>query len=679
MTPSINPLLAMSPLPPYDAVEPAHVAPAIDALIDQCHAALELATSPHTPADFHAVAAIMDPPLEALGEAWGTVNHLLAVANTPELRAAHAAAQPRVTELYTRLSSDLRLFDLYQRIQADAHQSLTAPEQKALSNALMGFRLGGAELEAAGKARFAELQMRASELSTDFANRLQDATDAFAYWATPEELEGVPADVLAGMKHAAELDGRSDGVFKVTLQQPHLMPVLQFANNRALREQMHRAHATRASEFGPAAQDNTPLIPELLRLRQALSGMLNYASFADVSLVTKMADSPEKVQTFLRDIADRSRAHATKDLEELRAYARSALGLDELQAWDLAYASEKLRQARYAFSAQDVKQYFQLAKVLPALLEIAERLFGVTFTQEEPSTWHPSVVVYRIEREAGVLGRFYLDPYARAGKRGGAWMDGARARWAKPDGQLREALAYLVTNFAPPAAERPGLMSHDDVVTLFHEFGHGLHFLLSTIDVPGVAGIGGVEWDAVELPSQLMENFAWEWDIVQRISSHVDSGAPLPRTLFDSMLRARTFQSGLQLLRQVELALFDMRLHAEPLSHERVQGLLDEVRKEVAVMPAPAYNRFQNGFAHVFAGGYAAGYYSYLWAEVLAADVWDVFVQSGPLNRETGERYRSAILERGGSRDMNENFLEFVGRPPRVDAFLRLHGIDQAA
>lgn len=675
MTQPMNPLLATSSLPPYDAVAPEHVAPAIDALLACCNAALELATSPQTPADFHAIAAIMDPPMEALGDAWGTVNHLLAVANTPELRAAHAAAQPLVTALYTRISSDLRLFDLYKRIDADNRKSLTAAEQKALSNALIGFRLGGAELDAAGKARFTELQMRSSELSTDFANRLQDATDAFAYWASAAELEGLPADVLAGMKHAAELDGRADGVFKVTLQQPHLMPVLQFASNRALRELMYRAHATRASEFGPEAQDNTPLIPELLRLRQELSGMLGHASFAEVSLVTKMADSPEQVQAFLRDIAERSRAHAARDLEDLRAYGRSELSLDELQAWDIAYVSEKLRQSRYAFSAQDVKQYFTLNKVLPALLGIAERLFGVTFTQEEQSTWHPSVVVYRIDRQGALLGRFYLDPYARAGKRGGAWMDGARARWAKPDGDLREALAYLVTNFAPPTAERPGLMSHDDVVTLFHEFGHGLHFLLSTVDVPGVAGIGGVEWDAVELPSQLMENFAWEWSIVQQISSHVDSGAPLPRELFDSMLRARTFQSGLQLLRQVELALFDMRLHAEPLSHEDVQGLLNDVRQEVALLPAPAYNRFQNGFAHVFAGGYAAGYYSYLWAEVLAADVWDVFAQSGPLNSETGERYRSAILQRGGSRSMNENFVEFVGRPPTVDAFLLLHGI----
>lgn len=462
---------------------------------------------------------------------------------------------------------------------------------------------------------------------------------------------------------------------KMPRQQPCYGPVMQFAHNRGLRQTLYRAQMTRASEFGPPERDNTPLIAEMLALRQERSALLSYPSYADVSLVPKMASSPQQVQEFLRDIAKRARRQAEQELDRLKGFARDELGLFDLQVWDIGYASERLRQTRYAFSDEDVKRYFRLDKVLDGLFSIAKKLFDVVIVAESHSVWHSDVTAYRVERGGALLGRFFLDPYARAAKRGGAWMNGARSRWRKPDGSLRTALAYLVTNFAAPVGAKPALMSHMEVVTLFHEFGHALHFLLSMVEVPGVAGISGVEWDAVELPSQLMENFAWEWEILQRISAHEETGESLPRSLYDKMLAARNFLSGMQLLRQVEMALFDMRIHAEPASATSVQAVLDDVRREISIMPPPEYNRFQNGFAHIFAGGYAAGYYSYLWAEVLAADAWSVFEKAGPLNTETGRRYLAAILERGGSRPMSENFVDFVGRPPSVTALLRQRGI----
>ena len=678
MTSSSNPLLGDEAVPRFDAITPVDVAPAIATLIERCEQALEQATLPGVPADHELLARVLDVPLQALEDAWGVVVHLQSVADSPELRAAFAAAQPAVTALYTRIGADERLFALYRRVAQECAARMSGPQRKALADSLRAFRLAGAELDPGDKTRFAAIQQRAAELGRGFSNRLLDATDAFVHWASAAELAGVPDDVLAPLRAAAQRDGR-DGVFKLNLQQPCVGPVLRYADDRTLRETLYRAQTTRASEFGPADLDNSALIAEMLRLRHEKAALLGYANHAEVSLVPKMADSPAQVLEFLRDLARRCRPQAERDLAELRAFAAAELGLPALQAWDLAYASEKLRQARYAFSEQDVKRHFGLDKVLPGLFGIAETLFDVRIQEEAQTAWHPAVRAFRVERAGELLGRFFLDPYARAGKRGGAWMNGARARWRKPDGALRTALAYLVTNFAAPTDGKPGLMSHDDVVTLFHEFGHGLHFLLSQVDVPGVSGISGVEWDAVELPSQLMENFAWEWSTLQRISAHVDTGAPLPRALYDKMLAARNFQSGLQLSRQVELALFDMRLHAEPARSEAVQALVDEVRAEAALLSPPAYNRFQNGFSHIFAGGYSAGYYSYLWAEVLAADAWSVFERAGALDQAVGRRYRETILEVGGSRTMNESFVAFVGREPEIGALLRQRGIAQAA
>jgi oligopeptidase A len=457
---------------------------------------------------------------------------------------------------------------------------------------------------------------------------------------------------------------------------------MQHVENRALRERLYTAYVTRASELGPPALDNGTAMREILALRQEEARLLGYASFAELSVVPKMADSPTQVIAFLRDLAARARPHALRELAELRDFARDELGLPDLKAWDMAFASERLKERHYAFSEQEVKQYFTEPKVLEGLFRIAETLFDLDIREDSAPVWHPSVRFFRIERRAQrseLVGRFYLDLHARPGKRPGAWMDDACGRWARPEGALQTPVAHLVCNFAPPVAvdgvARPALLTHTDLTTLFHEFGHGLHHLLTQVDDIGVAGISGVEWDAVELPSQFMENFCWEWDVLKRLTAHVDSGAALPRELFDRMLAARNFQSGLRTLRQVDFALADMRLHAEPGSEDRIQQVVDEVRREVSIVPTPAFNRFQHGFSHIFAGGYSAGYYSYKWAEVLSADAWSAFEESGVFDAATGRRYREAILEAGGSRPALESFKAFRGREPRIDALLRHQGI----
>ncbi|GAP36351.1 M3 family metallopeptidase [Piscinibacter sakaiensis] len=655
-------------------VEPTEVRPAIEALIGRAEAALAEATRDTMAADAKRLAAVLDMPVEALGEAWGAVMHLHAVSDTPALREAVRRTQPLVTSFYARLASDERLYALLARIEREGSASLGAAGRRALSNSLRSFRLAGAELAAADKARFVLLQQRLGELSREFSNHELDATDAFVHWATADDLEGVPPDALARMKAAARDAGRPD-MFKVTLQQPCLVPVLQYARNRGLREALYRANVTRASESGPAQRDNGPVIAEIMALRQERAALLGMASHAEVSLETKMAESPAEVAAFLRDLSRRSRGRALAELDELSAWARDHLALERLEPWDLAYATEALRQARYRYSDQDVQRHFRLDEVMAGLFDLARCLFDVSFHVESTPAWHPDVRSYRVERHGELLGRFFLDPYARVGKRAGAWMNGAQPRWRRPDGSLRTALAYLVTNFAAPADATPARLRHADVVTLFHEFGHGLHFLLCEEDTLGVSGLSGVEWDAVELPSQLMENFAWQWPVLEQITRDPETGEHLPRALFDQMIAARNFQGGLGLLRQVELALFDLRLHAEPSRAGQAQAVLDEVRTEVAVVRSPAFNRFQNTFSHVFAGGYAAGYYSYLWAEVLASDAWDVFEQAGGVDATVGRRYLDSILARGGSRPMAESFEAFRGRRPTVDALLRQRGL----
>ena len=674
-----NPLLDFADLPRFDAVRSEHVASAIESLLREADAALQQVTACDFPADWNALAATLDVATERLGRAWGIVSHLNAVADTPALRAAYNAMLPRVTEFWTRLGADERLYAKYKAIDPSG---LNAAQRRAREIALRGFVLGGAELQGEAKARFAAIQERQAELAQKFSENTLDATDAYAYYASEAELAGVPDDVRAATRQAAQAEGR-DG-HRLGLKLPVYLPVMQFAHDRALRERLYRAYGTRASdqaEGDGSRFDNAALMRELLSLRTEEAQLLGYPSFAHVSLVPKMAQSPEQVMDFLRDLARRARPYAEQDVADMRAFAAERLNLPDPQAWDWPYIAEQLRQARYAYSEQEVKPYFPLPRVLHGLFRIVETLFEVRIREDQAAVWHPSVRFFRIEREGVLVGQFYLDPSARAGKRGGAWMDDVRTRWRRPDsGSLQTPVAHLVCNFADGVDGKPALLTHDDVITLFHEFGHGLHHLLTQVDEHDVAGISGVEWDAVELPSQFMENFCWEWVVLQQMTAHVDTGEPLPRALYDKMLAARNFQSGLQTLRQIEFALFDMRLHLEGAPNGDVMALLRQVRDEVAVLQPPAWHRMPHTFSHIFAGGYAAGYYSYKWAEVLSADAYAAFeeaaVQRGsPLDVDVGRRYRQQILEVGGSRPALESFRAFRGRDPQIDALLRHQGM----
>ena len=669
-----NPLLHADALPGFDTIRPEHVAPAIDTLLAEADKALEQAVSLAVPAEYQALSAVLDVATERLGRAWGAVSHLNAVADTPALRAAYNDRLPAVTEFHTRLGGDERLYAKYKAIAASpAAAALTAPRRKALANALRDFVLAGAELQGEAKARFVEIQERAAEVEQQYREHVLDATDGFSHLASPDDLDGVPADVLQATGEAARAQGQLGHL--LTLHYPVYGPVMQYASNRRLRELMYTAYVTRASELGPIERDNSPLMQELLGLRQEAAKLLGHANYAEVSLVPKMARSTSEVSGFLRDLAARARPFAETDLTELRGFAASELGLQELQSWDIAFASEKLKEARYSFSDQEVKRYFTEPTVLAGLFDIVQTVFEVSIKPDQAPVWHDSVRFYRVERQGQLLAQFYLDPYARSGKQPGAWMDDLRSRWARPDGVLQTPVATLVCNFTPPIGKEPALLTHDDVITLFHEFGHGLHLMLTRIDDLGVSGLSGVEWDAVELPSQFMENFCWEWEVLQRLSSHVDSGQPMPRDLFDKMVAAKNYQSGMGTLRQVEFGLFDLRIHAEPDAAQRVQQVLDEVRNEVSVLNPPKFNRFQHSFSHIFAGGYSAGYYSYKWAEVLSADAWSAFEEAGPLSVATGRRLREEVLEAGGSRSALENFTAFRGREPRIDALLRHQGM----
>ncbi len=675
MTTSANPLLDFSDLPLFDAIRPEHVAPAIESLLGEANQALETVTAADFPAQWSAIAGVLDVATERLGRAWGAISHLNSVADTPELRAAYNTALPAVTEFWTRLGADERLYAKYK--QMDPAQ-LTPEQRQAHKNAMRGFVLGGAELQGEAKARFAVIQERQAELGQKFSENALDATDAFAYYAPADELDGVPEDVKAATRAAAAAEGK-DG-HKLTLKLPCYLPVMQFARSSALRERLYRAYVTRASDQaeGDAVKfDNTPLMQELLALRQEEARLLDKPDFATLSLVPKMADSPAQVIAFLRDLARQARPFAEQDLADMRAFAASELGLTDPQAWDWPYIGEKLKEARYAFSEQEVKPYFTAPKVLAGLFKIVETLFDVAIRADRAPVWHPKVEFFRIERGGQLIGQFYLDPGARAGKRGGAWMDDVRARWLRPDtGTLQTPVAHLVCNFAEGVNGQPPLLTHDDVITLFHECGHGLHHLLTQVNERDVSGISGVEWDAVELPSQFMENFCWEWEVLKHMTAHVDTGEPLPRALFEKMLAAKNFQSGLQTLRQIEFSLFDMLLHQGQAPGNDVMALLRQVRDEVSVLQPPAYNRMAHTFSHIFAGGYAAGYYSYKWAEVLSADAYAAFEEAGnPLDPAMGRRYREAILEAGGSRPAMESFKAFRGREPQIDALLRHQGM----
>ncbi len=688
-----NPLLDFSGLPRFGQIRPEHITPALDVLLAKAQHAIDHATDASTPATWADVVEATEAATEALSRAWGIVGHLNAVADTPELRAAYGENLPRVTEFWSSVGQNLALFDKYKAIVASpAYAGLSDERKKILQNSLRDFRLSGAELPEDRKPRFSELQEQQAALAKAFSDHVLDATNAYAYVAKTEaELAGLPADVVQAAREAAQ-DAGVEG-WKFTLHFPSYFPVMQYATHRPMREAMYRAYVTRASELGAAygggkaEWDNTANVAELLKLRKEEAQMLGYRNFAEVSLVPKMADTPDQVAAFLEDLAQRARPYAEKDWQELRQFAADELGLAELEPWDVAFAGERLREKRYAFSENEVKQYFPEEAAVNGLFKVAQTLFGVKIRRDEADVWHPDVRFFRVEDETGALrAQFYLDLYAREGKRGGAWMDDARSRHQRSDGTLQTPIAYLTCNFSAPVGGKSACFTHDEVITLFHEFGHGLHHMLTRVGELGVSGINGVEWDAVELPSQFLENFCWEWDVLADMSSHVDTGAKLPRELFDKMIAAKNFQSGLATLRQIVFSMYDMQLHTsfDPQGAQSANELARAINERYHLIPQASFSRWPNTFSHIFAGGYAAGYYSYKWAEVLSADAYAAFEdaakanQGSVLDTETGTRYRREILEVGGSRPAMESFKAFRGRAPTIDALLRHNGMAQA-
>jgi oligopeptidase A len=673
----VNPLLDFSGLPRFTEIKPEHVAPAIEQLLADNRMLITRLLNDSAPPTWQNFVAPMEDANERVSRAWGPVGHLNAVMNSPELREVYNATLPVITQYYAELGQNLALFDKFKALRnSPEFEGLSAARKKIIENELRDFRLGGAELPEDKKARYLQIQERLAELSSRFSDNLLDATNDFTLVIeNKDELSGLPDDVLQAAQEAAQEVGKSGWLF--TLKAPSYMPIMQYADNRSLREKMYRAYGTRASEFGKTEWDNTALMDEIVKLRGEEAQLLGFANFGELSLASKMANSPQQVIEFMRELAQRARPFAEKDLFELRKFAHEELDLDDLQSWDVGYASEKLREQRYAFSEQEVKQYFPEDAVLPGMFKLIETLYGLQIKAASAPAWHDDVRFFDIRNQHNQLvGQFYLDLYARNSKRGGAWMDDAITRRRLTSG-IQTPVAYLNCNFSAPIGGKPAVFTHDEVITLFHEFGHGLHHLLTEVEDLGVSGINGVEWDAVELPSQFMENFCWEWDVVHGMTRHVDTREKLPRALFDKMLAAKNFQSGLQTLRQIEFSLFDMLMHSnfEAGGGKSILQLLDEVRTEVAVLIPPAFHRFPHSFSHIFAGGYAAGYYSYKWAEVLSADAYSLFEENGVLNPAVGARFRSEILAMGGSRGAMQSFAAFRGREPNLEALLRHNGL----
>lgn len=677
-----NPLLHFSGLPKFEEIKAEHVSPAIDYLLTEARATVETLALSKDEVTWDNFAAKLEDMQEKTSRAWSQVSHMNGVVNSPELREAYNENLSKLTDFYADLGQDERLYAKFRTLRASSQFDTLSPSRKKIvENELRSFRLGGAELPTEQKARFKAIQEELSKLSAKFEENVLDNTNDFALFVEEADtLAGIPEDVLQTASEAAKAESKSG--WKFTLHFPSYLPVLQYAQNRQLRETLYRAYATRASEFGKPDEsgkpkwDNTPLISQILKLKLEEANLLGFPNYAELSIATKMAESAQHVTEFLQNLAKKAKPYALKDMQELEEYA-AKLGITDMQAWDVAYASEKLREEKYAFSDLEVKQYFPESKVLAGLFKVVETIFGVHVTPSQASVWHEAASFYDIKDHAGkLIGQFYLDLYARNNKRGGAWMDEAITR-RKVGDALTTPVAFLTCNFSAPVGGKPALFTHDEVLTMFHEFGHGLHHMLTQVDDYSVSGIKGVEWDAVELPSQLMENFCWEWEVLRHMTAHVDTGEQLPRALFAKMVAAKNFQAGMQTMRQIEFSLFDIRLHSEfdPHGDKTALDLIETIRDEVAVVRPPKWNRFPNNFTHIFSGGYSAGYYSYKWAEVLSADAYSMFEENGVLCAETGKRYWEEILAQGGSRPALESFTAFRGREPNIDALLRHNGM----
>jgi len=677
---SDNVLLHLGEEPRFDQIKTEDIKPALQTSIAEAREQIA-AIKAQTHTDWANTVEKLTDITERVGRIWSVVSHLNSVVDTPELRAVYNELMPEITIFFTEIGQDIELYNRFKIIKNSAEfDTLSPAQQTKLNHDLRDFVLSGAELPPEQQAELAQLQTEGAQLGAKFAQNVQDATDAFGiYFDDAAPLAGIPEDSLAMFAAAAQSEGKTG--YKIGLQIPHYLAVIQYADNRELREQIYRAYVTRASELSDEGKfDNTANVEQTLANALKTAKLLGFKNYAELSLATKMADTPEQVLNFLHDLARRAKPFAEKDFAEIKAFARENLNIEDPQSWDLSYAAEKLRQAKYAFSETEVKKYFPISKVLAGLFAQIKKLYGIELAEKTVPVWHKDVRYFELKQDGQTIGGVYMDLYAREGKRGGAWMDGYKSRRRFADGTLQLPTAYLVCNFTPPVGDKEARLSHDEIITLFHETGHGLHHLLTQIDEVGVSGINGVEWDAVELPSQFMENFVWEYDVLAQMSSHEETGAVLPKELFDKMHAAKNFQRGMFLVRQMEFALFDMEIY-----HQEDEGrlkewpqILDKVRQEVAVTQPPAYNRFALSFSHIFAGGYAAGYYSYAWAEVLSADAYAAFEESDDV-AETGRRFWKEILAVGGSRSAAESFKAFRGREPSLDALLRHSGFDNAA
>ena len=676
-----NPLLAQDTLPKFSEIKPEHVKPAVEQAIAHCKAVIEEVLANNQEYTWQNLVLPIEAADDALGKMWSPVSHMNSVVNSDELREAYESCLPLLSEYSTFVGQHQPLYQAYKQLADSAHyQTLDTAAKKVIDNALRDFTLSGIALPADKQTRYGEIVARLSELGSKFNNNTLDATQAFTVNITDEaELAGLPQsakDAAAALAQAKELEG-----WLFTLDFPSYFPVMTYCDNGKLREKMYRAYVTRASDVGPNGGefDNSEVMAELLALRHELAQLLDFANYSEKSLATKMADTPEQVIGFLKDLAAKSKPQGEEELAELNAYAEQEFGISELNAWDIGYYSEKLKQQRYAISDEELRPYFPEQKVVAGLFEVVNRLFGLTIKQRDGvDVWHKDVKFYDVYDESEQLrGSFYLDLYAREKKRGGAWMDDCVGRSEKADGIIQLPVAYLTCNFNGPVGDKPALFTHDEVVTLFHEFGHGIHHMLTQINAADVSGINGVAWDAVELPSQFLENWCWQPEALAFISGHYETGEPLPQTMLDKMLAAKNYQSAMQMLRQLEFALFDFQMHTnyDPAKGDEIQQVLNAVREQYAVVKAPDFNRFQHGFGHIFGGGYAAGYYSYKWAEVLSADAFSKFEEDGIFNQETGRSFLTNILEKGGSEEPSALFKAFRGREPQIDALLRHSGI----